>query len=57
MLTNQKSKKIAILQSNYLPWKGYFDLISSVDEFVLYDDMQYSSISIYCTIIEIINTH
>jgi len=35
-------KKIAILQSNYIPWKGYFDLIRSVDEFILYDDMQYT---------------
>ena len=35
-------KKIAILQSNYIPWKGYFDLINSVDEFVIYDDMQYT---------------
>ncbi|OLQ86137.1 hypothetical protein BIY22_12875 [Vibrio panuliri] len=36
------SKKVAISQSNYIPWKGYFDLISSVDVFVLYDDMQYT---------------
>ncbi len=36
------NKKIAILQSNYIPWKGYFDLIASVDEFILYDDMQYT---------------
>lgn len=35
-------KRIAILQSNYIPWKGYFDLINFVDEFVLYDDMQYT---------------
>lgn len=35
-------KKVAILQSNYIPWKGYFDLIGSVDEFILYDDMQYT---------------
>lgn len=35
-------KKIAISQSNYIPWKGYFDLIHSVDEFVLYDDVQYT---------------
>lgn len=35
-------KRIAILQSNYIPWKGYFDLINSVDEFVLYDDMQFT---------------
>ncbi len=35
-------KKVAILQSNYIPWKGYFDTIRSVDEFILYDDMQYT---------------
>lgn len=35
-------KKIAIVQSNYIPWKGYFDLIASVDELILYDDMQYT---------------
>lgn len=35
-------KKIAILQSNYIPWKGYFDLINMVDEFILYDDVQYT---------------
>ena len=38
----QAPKKIAILQSNYIPWKGYFDLIAAVDEFILYDDMQYT---------------
>lgn len=36
------SKKIAILQSNYIPWKGYFDLIAYVDEFIIYDEMQYT---------------
>lgn len=35
-------KTIAILQSNYIPWKGYFDIIHSVDEFVLYDDAQFT---------------
>ena len=35
-------KKVAILQSNYIPWKGYFDLISYVDEFIIYDDMQFT---------------
>ena len=35
-------KKIAIIQSNYIPWKGYFDFINMVDEFILYDDMQYT---------------
>ena len=34
--------RVAILQSNYIPWKGYFDLIGAVDVFVLYDDMQYT---------------
>lgn len=35
-------KKIAISQSNYIPWKGYFDLINSVDEFILYDSVQFT---------------
>lgn len=35
-------KKIAVLQSNYIPWKGYFDIINMVDEFIIYDDMQYT---------------
>ncbi|HOP50613.1 MAG TPA: WbqC family protein [Ignavibacteriales bacterium] len=34
--------KIAILQPNYIPWKGYFDIINMVDIFVLYDDVQYT---------------
>ena len=37
-----RPKRIAITQSNYLPWKGYFDTINSVDEFILYDDVQYT---------------
>jgi len=36
------SKRVAIVQSNYIPWKGYFDLIRAVDEFILYDDVQYT---------------
>jgi hypothetical protein len=35
-------KKVAIVQSNYIPWKGYFDLIDTVDEFILFDDMQFT---------------
>ncbi len=35
-------KKLIITQSNYIPWKGYFDSINMVDEFVIYDDMQYT---------------
>lgn len=35
-------KRVAILQSAYIPWRGYFDLIASVDEFIFYDDVQFS---------------
>jgi hypothetical protein len=35
-------KRVAIVQSNYVPWKGYFDMIAAVDEFILYDDVQYT---------------
>ncbi len=36
------NKRVAIVQSNYIPWRGYFDLISQVDEFILFDDAQYT---------------
>jgi hypothetical protein len=35
-------KKVAIVQSSYIPWKGYFDLIHAADEFILFDDVQYT---------------
>ncbi|MFJ2029973.1 WbqC family protein [Streptosporangium sp. NPDC087985] len=35
-------KRVAIVQSNYIPWKGYFDLIAGVDEFILLDEVQYT---------------
>ena len=35
-------KKIAVLQSNYIPWKGYFDIIHDVDEFIFYDEVQFT---------------
>jgi len=35
-------KTAAILQSSYIPWKGYFDIIRNVDEFILYDNVQYT---------------
>lgn len=34
--------KVAVLQSNYLPWKGYFDLIKQVDKVIFYDDVQFT---------------
>jgi hypothetical protein len=36
------SKAVAILQSNYIPWKGYFDQIRAVDLFIILDDVQYT---------------
>ena len=38
-------KRVAIVQSCYIPWKGYFDLINKVDEFILLDDVQYTRAS------------
>ncbi len=37
------TKRVAVVQSNYIPWIGYFDLINSVDHFVFLDDVQYTS--------------
>ena len=39
---NAARKTVAIVQSNYIPWKGYFDLINSVDEFIILDCVQYT---------------
>jgi hypothetical protein len=33
---------VVVLQSNYIPWKGYFDLIHDADLFIFYDDLQYT---------------
>jgi hypothetical protein len=41
-MMKKTGKKVAIVQSNYIPWKGYFDMINMVDEFILFDDMQYT---------------
>ncbi|HAI75732.1 MAG TPA: hypothetical protein DCM08_05745, partial [Microscillaceae bacterium] len=35
-------KKVAIVQPNYIPWKGYFDMMNYVDEFILFDTVQYT---------------
>ena len=37
-----KDVKIFISQSNYIPWRGYFDAINQADIFVVYDEMQYT---------------
>ncbi len=36
------SKKVAIMQPYFLPYMGYFHLLNSVDEFVIYDNIQYT---------------
>ena len=35
-------KKIAILQSNYIPWKGVFDMMNKVDTFVFFEDVDFT---------------
>lgn len=35
-------KRVFISQSNYIPWKGFFDTLACSDIYVLYDDMQYT---------------
>ena len=34
--------RTAVIQPNYLPWRGYFDIIDDVELFVFYDDVQYT---------------
>lgn len=33
---------VAVLQSNYIPWRGYFDIVHDADLFVFYDDVQFT---------------
>lgn len=35
-------KKILITQSNYIPWIGWYDSIDMVDEWVIYDEVQFT---------------
>jgi hypothetical protein len=35
-------KKVAVIQSNYIPWKGYFDILNDADIFIFYDDVQFT---------------
>ena len=37
-----RAKAIAVLQSNYIPWKGYFDIVAAVDAFLIFDDAQFT---------------
>jgi len=42
MLRTKQKYRVAVLQSNYIPWKGYFDIIHDVDLFIFYDEVQYT---------------
>lgn len=35
-------KKVAVMQPYFLPYIGYFQLINAVDEFIVYDNIQFS---------------
>jgi hypothetical protein len=35
-------RRVAAIQSNYIPWRGYFDAIALADEFILLDEVQYT---------------
>jgi hypothetical protein len=39
---NFVKRSLYIMQSNYIPWKGYFDSINIADVFIIYDDVQYT---------------
>ncbi len=34
--------RVGIVQSSYIPWRGYFDFIDAVDLFIILDDVQYT---------------
>lgn len=35
-------RKVMVSQSNYIPWKGFFDSIQTVDTYVIFDEVQYT---------------
>lgn len=37
-----QEKVVAVTQSNYIPWKGYFHMMKKADVFVLFDTAQYT---------------
>lgn len=40
--TDTSIKRVGIIQSSYIPWRGYFDFIDSVDLFIIFDNVSYS---------------
>ncbi len=39
---SEHGRRVVMTQSNYIPWRGYFDMIDRADVVVLYDDAQYT---------------
>jgi hypothetical protein len=37
-----RRRTVAVIQSSYIPWKGYFDIVHDADLFIFYDDAQYT---------------
>lgn len=35
-------KTVVIVQSSYIPWKGFFDLMDRADELIIFDDVQFT---------------
>ncbi|WNV09946.1 WbqC family protein [Tardiphaga sp. 709] len=42
MSSTTQQKRLAIIQSAYISWKGFFDLIGRCDEYVIFDSVQYA---------------
>jgi hypothetical protein len=42
MSVSKPDVRVSIVQSNYVPWRGYFDLMALSDHFVLYDIVQFT---------------
>ena len=34
--------RVGAIQSSFIPWRGYFDFINSVDVFIFHDDIQFT---------------
>lgn len=36
------SKAVIVTQSNYIPWKGFFDSLNQAQEYIIFDEIQYT---------------
>lgn len=42
LIATSMKKTVVITQSNYVPWRGYFDMIRQADELIFLDNVQYT---------------